>query len=139
LLECILKWTKERGLNIIPLGLDLSEKLVALTKERLPEYQENFFVGNGWDWEPPLRFDYVRTELVYVPESLQKHYIQRILDLYLNKGGKLLVTEYRSSKELSENPWVDAVLNDWGFTITKQFSGFYNNAEVARACLIPKH
>ncbi len=73
LLECALKWTAERNINIIPHGLDLSEKLVALAKKRLPKYKDNIFVGNGLTWQNPVRFDYVRTELVYVPDELQKN------------------------------------------------------------------
>ena len=34
LLECIMKWTGERGISITPYGLDLSEKLVELAKNK---------------------------------------------------------------------------------------------------------
>jgi SAM-dependent methyltransferase len=37
LLECILRWTQERGLHITPYGLDISEKLAELARERLPD------------------------------------------------------------------------------------------------------
>ncbi|UCH42549.1 MAG: hypothetical protein JSW16_06995, partial [Dehalococcoidales bacterium] len=59
LLECIIKWTAERNLSITPYGLDLSEKLTELAKQRLPEYRQNIFTGNGWLWDNPVRFDYV--------------------------------------------------------------------------------
>ena len=60
LLECMLQWTRERNLKIIPYGLDFSEKLVALARQRLPQYADHLFVGNAWDWIPPHPFDYVR-------------------------------------------------------------------------------
>ena len=138
LLECILKWTEERNLNIIPFGLDLSEKLVVLAKERLPEYKGNFFIGNAWEWNNPMRFDYVRTEIVYVPECLQKQYIERIISLYLKKNGILLVTEYRSRRDDINKPWIDKMLCDWGFNINKQVSGFYGNKELTRVWVLSK-
>jgi SAM-dependent methyltransferase len=41
LLECLLRWTAEHSVPIEPFGLDLSEKLVALARNRLPLYTSN--------------------------------------------------------------------------------------------------
>jgi SAM-dependent methyltransferase len=138
LLECILKWTGERGLNIVPYGIDLSEKLIELAKERLPKYSENFYTGNGWLWSSPITFDYVRTEIVYVPEHLQRQYLERIIDRYLVEGGKILVTEYRSRKDTVSKPWIDGMLRDWGLNIAKQVSGYFDNEELTRVFVICK-
>ena len=94
LLECVMQWVGEKGLSIVPYGLDLSQRLVELAKERLPQYKDNFFVGNAFTWLPPRRFDFVRTELVYVPAEYEQQYIGFILDNHLNQGGKLLVANY---------------------------------------------
>jgi SAM-dependent methyltransferase len=94
LLECVMKWVGENGLSIVPYGLDLSQRLVELAKERLPHYKDNFFVGNAFTWLPPQRFDFVRTELVYVPAEYEKQYIGFIRDNHLTPGGKLLVANY---------------------------------------------
>ena len=56
LLECLLNWGDERGLNLIPHGLDQGSKLIQLAKRRLPEYADNFHVGNVWDWQPPRKY-----------------------------------------------------------------------------------
>jgi SAM-dependent methyltransferase len=138
LLECILKWTAARNLNITPYGLDLSEKLVELAKQRLPEYKQNIYTGNGWLWHNPVRFDFVRTEIVYVPEHLQMRYIERIIGTYLKDRGKLLLAEYRSSKDPVNKPWLDRTVEQWGFEITKQVSGFYDNLELTRVMVITK-
>ncbi len=138
LLECILKWTAERNINIIPYGLDLSEKLAELAKQRLPKYQQNIYTGNGWLWNNPQRFDYVRTEVVYVPEQLQKQYIKKIIETYLADGGKLLLTEYRSRKDPANKPWIDQTLKKWEINIAKQVSGFYDNKELTRVMVIKK-
>ena len=138
LLECVMKWTAERGLTIIPYGLDISEKLVGLAKARLPEYQDNLYVGNAWDWKNTRRFDYVRTELVYVPEHLQKAYVQRIIDEYLEDGGRLLVAGYTSSKHPDIKPWVDLQLKEWGFKVERTAAGFWNNYEESRVAVVFK-
>jgi SAM-dependent methyltransferase len=102
LLECCLKWTAQRKIKIIPYGLDISEKLVILAQRRLPQYADNFFVGNALTWIPPRRFDFVRTELVYVPAEYEKRYIEFILKNHLNPGGKLLVANYGEGLALQE-------------------------------------
>ena len=94
LLECCIEWTAERHINIEPYGVDFSEKLVELAMHRLPQYKDNFFIGNAFTWLPPRRFDFVRTELVYVPAEHEKQYVGFILENYLNPGGRLLVANY---------------------------------------------
>ena len=102
LLECCLKWTSERGISIEPYGLDISEKLVELARNRLTSYADNFFVGNAMTWLPPRRFDFVRTELVYVPAEYEKRYVEFILENHLNLGGKLLVANYGEDMAIAE-------------------------------------
>ena len=138
LLECILKWTAERNINIIPYGLDLSEKLVKLAKQRLPQYRQNIYSGNGWLWKNLIRFDYVHTEVVYVPEQLQKRYIERIINTYLVDEGTLLLTEYRSRSTPVDKPWLDQALEKWGLNVVRQVSGFYDNKELTRIWVILK-
>src|SRR5439155_14258394 len=94
LLECCARWVAERGIRLELWGLDLSEKLVELAKARLPESAGNLFVGNGLTWTPPQRFDYVRTELVYVPAEQESEYVVRLLKEFLGPGGRLLVANY---------------------------------------------
>ncbi len=94
LLECILRWTAERGLKVDPYGLDISEKLVSLARQRLPQYESQLFVGNAFTWQPPRRFDFVRTELVYVQAEQEKPYLERLIHQFLAPGGKLLVANY---------------------------------------------
>jgi len=138
LLECILKWTAERNINIIPYGLDLSPQLTELAKQRLPKYRQNIYTGNGWLWPSPIRFDYVHTEVVYVPEELQKRYIKRIIETYLADGGRLLLTEYRSREDPADKPWIDRTLKKWKINTTKRVSGFYDNKELTRVIVINK-
>lgn len=94
LLECCVDWAAERGIAIDPYGLDLSPSLIALAQERLPQYANQFAVGNGYYWQPPRRFDFVRTELVYVPAAYEQAYVTRLLRDFLAPGGRLLIANY---------------------------------------------
>ncbi|MCL5998965.1 MAG: class I SAM-dependent methyltransferase [Chloroflexi bacterium] len=94
LLECCLAWTAERGIKVVPYGLDLSARMIELAQKRLPEYTEHFFVGNALHWTPPQRFDFVRTELVYVPAEYEREYVERLRTHYLTPGGWLLIALY---------------------------------------------
>lgn len=117
LLECLLRWTEERGFVIIPYGLDFSAKLLALAQKRLPQYADHLFVGNVWDSTPPQTFDYVNTTLDYVPAELREAFVHRLLERYLQPGGRLLVAEYLGRTTGIPAISVDEQLRQWGFSI----------------------
>ena len=94
LLECCLRWTVERGIVIDPYGLDVSAGLLDLARQRLPQFADHFYEGNGYYWQPNQRFDFVRTELVYVPGELERNYVIRLFDQLVAPGGRLLVANY---------------------------------------------
>ena len=124
LLECVVRWCAERGVEVVPYGLDLSRKLVDLAALRLPQFASHLFVGNAWTWVPPRQFDFVRTELVYVPEALRREYVDRLLRLFVKPGGKLLVAEYRSRSEAGAQPWLTDELGRWGVDVERARSGY---------------
>ncbi len=67
LLECLRRWAAEDGVALDPWGVEISGDLAGLARERLPAWREQIFVGNALDWRPPRRFDFVRTNVDYVP------------------------------------------------------------------------
>jgi SAM-dependent methyltransferase len=118
LMESVASWTAERGLSVEPYGLDASAKLAALARSRLPDWADRIFVGDALTWQPPRRFDVVRTELVYVPEEREAEYVRRLLDLFLDSGGRLLVCSYGSSRRLTPRVEpIDVRLAGWGFAV----------------------
>ncbi|MDM9383783.1 class I SAM-dependent methyltransferase [Chlorogloeopsis sp. ULAP01] len=139
LLECLLQWTAARGINIQPYGLDISTKLADLAKQRLPNFTSNIFIGNAWTFVPPLKFDFVRTELLYVPESLREGFVRRLLELFVQPNGKLLVAEYRSSKDTQSLLWVDDILRAWNFKVDDCKSGYYKGKELTRIAVIKNY
>ena len=138
LLECLLKWTGDRGISFDPWGLDISEKLADLAKGRLPLYASQILTGNSFYWKPPVRFDYVRTELCYVPDELRQQYVDHIIQDYLNSGGKLLAAEYRSRSDPSSGPWVDDILRNFGYLIESCESGYWDGMELTRIAVVIK-
>lgn len=124
LLECLLDWTSRKGIRIEPYGVDYSDKLAALARQRLSAFSESIFVGNVWYWDPPIRFDYVRTELCYAPMNLAAAFVSRLLNRFLADQGKLLVAQYRSRDEDLSGHWVDDYLRESGFQVSEIRSGF---------------
>jgi SAM-dependent methyltransferase len=138
LLECVLGWTEDRGLSIVPFGIDLSQPLIDLARVRLPLYADNFVCANGWDWEPDRTFDYVRTELVYVPDELRQRYASRILDRYLSPGGRLLAAEYRSRADEAPVLTIDQELAGMGFVVEDIHLGIWEGVEQTRIAVLRK-
>jgi SAM-dependent methyltransferase len=139
LLECVLRWTMKRAVQIVPYGLDLSERLCELARERLPQYVNNIFAGNAWDWLPPRRFDYVRTELEYVPPELRSHFVSRLLDLFVEAGGKLLVAEYRAGQSDTRPELViDRYLARLGLEVSEVKCGYRDGIEQTRVAILVK-
>jgi SAM-dependent methyltransferase len=112
LLESLVRWTPHR---IEPYGLDLAPALVELARRRLPQWADRIFLGNALTWEPPQRFDFVRTELVYVPAERRRQFVERLLAEVVARGGRLILCGYGSPRSgLAPDP-VCATVRTWGF------------------------
>jgi SAM-dependent methyltransferase len=114
LMESITRWGRERGLAIDPYGLDIAADLAAAARVSLPAWADRIFVGNALGWTPPLRFDYVRVSLEYVPAGRQRDLVARLLDHVVAPGGRLIVGKV--NEEVDHYRLEDQLL-DWGFTI----------------------
>ena len=95
LLESIVRWAPHR---IEPFGLELTPVLAALARRRLPEWADRIFVGNALTWQPPVRFDFVRSELVYVPAERRLALIRHLLGDVVAPGGRLILCGYGSPR-----------------------------------------
>ena len=118
LMESVVAWARETGHCIEPFGLDISEKLAELARQRLPRWRERIFVGNSLFWEPPARFDFVRTELVYVPPQRRREYVERLLARLVAPGGRLIICSYGSSRP--EGARADLLVDEirgWGLPL----------------------
>jgi trans-aconitate methyltransferase len=87
LLEDVVAWCGDRGVDVDPWGLDVSPELVHLAQRRLPDWSDRFFAGDAGHWSPPRRWDVVRTELVYVDRSAQQSFVHRLLTHFVSPAG----------------------------------------------------
>ncbi|KAM3090878.1 class I SAM-dependent methyltransferase [Phormidesmis sp. 146-12] len=123
LLECLVAWAKLKGVEITPHGLDYSAKLVDLARQRL-QSSGNIYMGNAWNWTPPQCFDYVRTELDYVPRNYRKPFVERLLAEFVAQSGRLIISQYRSRRDDLTQGWVDQELEGYGFRVVETHSGY---------------
>jgi SAM-dependent methyltransferase len=122
LLECLVGWADEKGHRIEPYGLDISTGLIELARKRLPQWADRLFVGNAIDWDPPQRYEFVRTGLEYVPQRRRADLIRRLLERVVQPGGRLIIgtcNEGKASDEdRSERRSTEEMATDWGFKVS---------------------
>jgi SAM-dependent methyltransferase len=117
LLECLMAWAAPRNIQLIPYGVDLGPRLIALARRRLPGFADHFFVANAWDWQPPRQFQYVYTLHDNVPEAYLTRYVQRLYDKVIAPGGRLILGAYGSRSRQLQPKDVEACLKQMGFSI----------------------
>jgi SAM-dependent methyltransferase len=110
LLESIVRWSEHR---IEPYGLDFTPALVELARRRLPQWADRIFVGDALTWERPRSFDYVRTELVYVPAERRRELVERLRSF----AGRVIVCSYGSRRRGLPADDVGAELRSLGFGV----------------------
>jgi len=119
LMECMARWTQEKGLAVEMFGLDIAPELAALARRRLPHWADRIYVGNAIDWQPPMRFDFVRTGLEYVPLRRQSDFVARLLRDVVAPGGRLIIGTYGEERDDTRvEPSVEEQLAHWGFPIS---------------------
>ena len=123
LLECLVRWGQERGVTLIPYGLDQGARLIALARQRHPRYAANFFVGNAWDWEPPRQFRYVYTLLDQVPPEYLAAYLDRLFTRVVVPQGRLIAGDYGSRSRGIPARDVAAVLRSAGLAVAGAAAG----------------
>lgn len=114
LMERMVVWCAAAGIACEPSGLDIAPELAELARQRLPQWRERIFVGNALDWQPPHRFDVVRTGLEYVPARRQRDLVARLLADVVADAGRLIIGTF--NEERGERA-TEQQLRDWGFTI----------------------
>ncbi len=114
LLETLMVWAAEKGHSIRPHGIDFIAELVDYARARHPGHERLLEVANAFYWKPRRQYDFVRTNLEYVPKADWPEFIGRLLDLAVAPGGRLIVCHYADPNE----PLVDvsAVLEQLGYT-----------------------
>ena len=123
LLECLIRWGKERGVVLIPYGIDRGSRLIELARQRLPEFRDNLFTGNAWDWMPPETFRYVYSLYDCVPLEFLEEYVHRLLVRTVAPGGRLIIGAYGSYSEKKPPFDTAAFLKSKGFDVAGTAQG----------------
>jgi SAM-dependent methyltransferase len=136
LMETVATWAAAAGVTVEPYGLDLSPRLAELAASRLPHWADRIWVGNVATWDPPRRFDYVRTELGYVPEHLRPDLVQRLLDDYLEPGGIAILCSYGSVRGSPASD-IAGLARSWGFDVAGEDAATdVGDVVITRVCWI---
>lgn len=96
-MENVARWATEAGHPVEPSGFGISARLVKLACHRLPAWMARIHMGNALGWSSPRRFDFVRTEFAYVPDSLRRRYVEQLLSHAAVKHGRLILYACRAS------------------------------------------
>ena len=123
LLGCLGEWAGEHGRVLTPYGLDQGAKLIELAKQRLPQYESNFYVGNAWDWKPPKQFKYVYTMHDCVPPEFLEEYIQRLTSRAVCTGDRLIIGAYGSRSQGSRPFDIEGFLESRGLSVVGTAEG----------------
>lgn len=123
LLECLVRWGCERGLAIVPHGVDVGAGLIDLARRRLPHFTANLHVGNAWDWVPPRRYGHVYSVHDCVPLEYLAEYVERLVNDYVEPGGRLIVGAYGSRSRAVEPFDVASFLASMGLRVSGASSG----------------
>lgn len=118
LMECLVRWCRERGHSVEPYGLDIAPELAELARRRLPHWANYIYVGNAIAWAPPRRFDFVRTGLEYVPPRRQRDLVARLLRDVVTPGGRLIIGVYSEERdETRVGPSEEERVAAWSFAL----------------------
>lgn len=98
LLESLIAWARETGVILQPHGIDLVAELVALAQARFPTRTASFQVANAFEWTPTRRYDFVRTNLEYVPARDHVSCVRSQFG-WVAPGGRLILCHYRNEDD----------------------------------------
>jgi RimJ/RimL family protein N-acetyltransferase len=113
LMQSVERWAAGAKHTVTAYGLDIAPELVEVARKRLPHHAHRIFTGNALGWKPPMRFDFVRAGLEYVPQTRRREFVAWLLDELVAPGGRLILGKYN---EAIEQRALEARLIDWGFT-----------------------
>ena len=105
LMESMWRWGA-----VEPYGIEISPELAALARRRLPHWAGRIWVGNAAEWDPPRRFDVVRTGLDYVPAPGRRALLERLLAA----AGRVVIGVHNEEREARA---LEREVAGWGFAI----------------------
>lgn len=116
LMASVHRWSAERDLRVEPYGVDISPVLADLARARYPQWAQRIWMANAASWQPPTRFDLVRTGLEYVPTDRRQDFVQHLVDHVVRPGGRLIIGKTNEDRGAPGAPGgVAAAVRSWGW------------------------
>jgi SAM-dependent methyltransferase len=104
LLESLVQWAGERSIRLVPHGVDVGPGLVALARQRLPDFADNIHAGDIWRWVPPRRYEYVYSVIDCAEASRLAEYARLLLVRMVAAGGRLILGAYATRQSQAQDP-----------------------------------
>jgi len=127
LMASVERWSHEKGLAVEPYGLEISPRLADLARERYPRWRTRIWTANAYEWQSPMRFDFVRTGLEYVPRNRRESFVRRLFERVVTPGGRLIVgknNENRGQSNIADS------LRSWGWSNVQELRRPHAHPEV---------
>ena len=99
LLATLPAWCSERGVIIEPYGLELLVTVADLARALQPSLADRIWTGSVMGWVPRRQFTYVTALEDQVPPHRMGDLVDRLLDLFVEPGGRLIVSAYANNDE----------------------------------------
>jgi SAM-dependent methyltransferase len=119
LMESMARWGA-----VVPYGLEISPELAELARRRLPEWADRIWVGNALAWEPPHRFDVVRTGIDYVPAPRRRQLVEHLLSY----SRRLIIGVFNEERDTRS---LEGEVTGWGFAIAGRSERFHPHPGLA--------
>lgn len=113
LMASVERWSRERGLVVEPYGVEISPRLAALARSRYPQWRDRIWAANADGWQPPMRFQFVRTGLEYVPVGRRETFVRDLVENVVAPGGRLIVGKNNENRGESK---IAHCLRSWGWS-----------------------
>lgn len=113
LMSSVERWSRDRGLVVEPYGVEISPRLAALARSRYPQWRDRIWAENADGWQPPMRFQFVRTGLEYVPARRREAFVRHLLENVVAPGGRLIVG--KNNEDRGEST-IAKSLRSWGWS-----------------------
>lgn len=99
LMETLVAWAAEEAMKVEPYGVEISAPLAELARTRCPQWADRIWTANAMGWQPPRRFDVVRTGLEYVPPDRRAAYLSHLIRHVVAPGGRLVIGVYNEGRD----------------------------------------
>ncbi len=123
LLECVVDWGNEHGIELTPYGIDLNPKLIREAIRRFPAMEHHFWVANAWNWIPPRRFKWVYALYDCVPDEYVPALAKQLLTHSVADGGRLIMGAYGSVSQQLDPADIAGMLRAGGLRVAGQSCG----------------